>query len=100
MAQVIWTDPAIADLDAIADYIALDNTAAARDLVARVVRHVGQLARHPRSGPRLPELPRDRFRQLIEPPFRIVYRQDGDRVLILHVMRGEQMLRRDHLGRG
>jgi toxin ParE1/3/4 len=28
MAQVIWAEPALNDLDAIADYIALDNPAA------------------------------------------------------------------------
>jgi ParE-like toxin of type II ParDE toxin-antitoxin system len=33
MAQVVWTEPALADLDAIADYIALDNPEAARLLV-------------------------------------------------------------------
>jgi plasmid stabilization system protein ParE len=30
MAEVIWAEPALNDLDAIADYIALDNPEAAR----------------------------------------------------------------------
>ena len=30
MAQVVWTEPALTDLDAIADYIALDNPEIAR----------------------------------------------------------------------
>ena len=29
MAEIIWTEPALADLDAIADYIALDKPDAA-----------------------------------------------------------------------
>jgi toxin ParE1/3/4 len=33
MAEVIRTDPALSDLDAIADYIALDNPDAAKILV-------------------------------------------------------------------
>ena len=33
MAEVIWAEPALNDLDAIADYIALDNPEAARRLV-------------------------------------------------------------------
>jgi hypothetical protein len=37
MAQVIWTEPALADLEAIADDIALDNPEAARRLVQRRV---------------------------------------------------------------
>ena len=43
MAQVIWAEPALNDLDAIADYIALDNPTAASELVQRVFRHVDQL---------------------------------------------------------
>ena len=41
MAKVIWTEPALSDLDAIADYIALDNPKAAHDLVQRVFSHTG-----------------------------------------------------------
>lgn len=32
MAQIIWSEPALQDMDAIADYIALDNPHAARGL--------------------------------------------------------------------
>lgn len=42
MAEIIWTEPALADLDAIADYISLDNPEAARKLVQNVFRHVEQ----------------------------------------------------------
>ena len=36
MAEVIWAEPALNDLDAIADYIALDNPDAARRLVQKI----------------------------------------------------------------
>jgi plasmid stabilization system protein ParE len=84
-------------LDAIADYIALDNMAAARRLVQRVFEHVGQLGAHPHSGSRPPELKGRRYRQIVEPPCRVFYRVDGRRVYILHVMRAEQQLRRTRL---
>ena len=100
MAQIIWTEPAIADLDAIADYIALENPFAASELVRRVVAHVRQLAAHPESGSRPGELGRaTRYRQILEPPCRIFYRLDGRRVLILHVMRAERLLRRRRFAR-
>jgi toxin ParE1/3/4 len=35
MAEVIWTDPALSDQDAIADYISLDNPDAAKILLRR-----------------------------------------------------------------
>lgn len=56
MAEVVWTEPALADLDAIADYIAMENPAAAAALVDRVYAHVGQLIDHPESGSKPPEL--------------------------------------------
>ena len=93
MAQIIWTEPALNDLDAIADYIALDNPAAARELVKRVFRRVEQLRAHPDSGSKPPELRGWRYRQLIEPPCRIFYRHDDNQVIILYVMRGERQLR-------
>ena len=36
MAQIIWTEPALSDLDDIAEYIALDKVEAARRLVKQV----------------------------------------------------------------
>lgn len=97
MAQVVWGEPAISDLDAIADYIALDNPEAARRLVQKIFEHVGHLERQPRLGSKPPELKGWRYRQIVEPPCRIFYREDSGRVFILHVMRSERLLRRELL---
>lgn len=97
MAEVVWSEPALTDLDAIADYIALADPAAAALLVRRVLDHVGQLTAHPDSGSRPPELGRSRYRQVIQPPCRIFYRHDAGRVVVLHVMRAERKLRRTRL---
>jgi addiction module RelE/StbE family toxin len=99
MAEVVWTEPALADLDAIADYIALDNEPAAERMVRRVFDHVAQLADHPESGPKPRELKGQRYRQIVEPPCRIFYRFDGTRVFVLHVMRAERSLKRSRLRR-
>lgn len=97
MAEVIWTEPALHDLDAIADYIALDDPQAARGLVRRVFDHVGQLTMQPESGSRLPEMRKSRYRQIVEPPCRVFYRYDGVRVFVLSVMRGEMRFRKTRL---
>lgn len=97
MAEIVWTDPALGDLDAIADYIALENPAAASALVRRVFDHVAQLADHPDSGSRPPELGRSRYRQIVEPPCRVFYRHDRGKVFILHIMRSQRRLRRSRL---
>ncbi len=92
MAEIIWTEPALNDLDAIADYIAIENPLAASEFVRRVFAHVEQLEDHPESGPHPPELGNSRYRQIVEPPCRIFYRYDDDIVLILFVMRAERRL--------
>ena len=97
MAEIVWSDPALSDLDAIADYIALENPVAASELVKRIVEHVGQLAEHPESGSRPQELKRSRYRQIVEPPCRVFYRYDGQKVFVLHVMRSERLLRKGRL---
>ncbi|HTM71317.1 MAG TPA: type II toxin-antitoxin system RelE/ParE family toxin [Luteimonas sp.] len=97
MAEIVWSEPALADLDAIADYVALESPAAASALVARIFHHVGQLADHPDSGSRPGELGGSRYRQIVEPPCRIFYRHDDRTVFIVHVMRTERLLRKERL---
>ena len=99
MAEIVWTEPALADLDAIADYIALADPRAARLLVQRVFRHIEQLQAHPKSGSKPAELKGRRYRQIVEPPCRVIYRHEGERVFVLHVVRSERLLRRRNLAR-
>lgn len=97
MVEIVWSDPALSDLDAIADYIALEDRTAAAELVRRIVTHVEMLVDHPQSGSKPQELKRSRYRQIVEPPCRVFYRYDGQKVFILHVMRSERLLRKGRL---
>ena len=97
MAEIVWSLPALGDLEAIADYIALADPVAASELVQRIFLHVEPLADHPESGSRPRELGRSRYRQIVEPPCRVFYRFDGQKVVILYVMRTERLLRKGRL---
>ena len=92
MVEIVWTEPALSDLDAVADFIALENPVAAQKLVLRIFKHVEQLAVHPKSGSKPEELKAHNYRQIIEPPCRVFYRHDDNYVFILHVMRSERRL--------
>lgn len=98
MAEVIWTEPALQELDAIAEYIALDNPAAASDLVKEVFGKTERLENFPKSGRIPPELPDSVYREVVVPPCRIFYREDEQRVFVLYVMREERQLRAFMLG--
>ena len=94
MAQVIWTEPALDDLDKIAEYIALDKPGAAKKLVRAVFTKVERLEQFPRSGRKPPELDKTRYREVVVPPCRIFYRIKDERVFVLYVMRSERQLRK------
>ena len=84
MAEIVWAEPALADLDAIADYIALENPVAAAELVRRIFTQIQQLMEHPQSGSKPLELKRSRYRQIVESPGRVFYRFDGQKVFVLY----------------
>ncbi|MGP5712931.1 type II toxin-antitoxin system RelE/ParE family toxin [Vreelandella alkaliphila] len=98
MAEVIWTEPALQELDAIAEYIALDNPAAASHLVKEVFDKIERLENFPQSGRVPPELPNSVYREIVVLPCRIFYREDEKQVLVLYVMREERQLRAYMLG--
>lgn len=93
MARLIirWPEPALEDLDRIADYIALDNPLAARNLVRRVMESVERLTDFPEAGSKPKELKSTPCRQLEIAPLRLFYRIAEKQILILHVMRGEKL---------
>jgi len=97
MAELVWTEPALYDLDTIADYIALDDPQTARRLVQRVFQRIEQFIEQPESGSRPPEMRQSRYRQIIEVPCRVFYRYDGTQVFVIYVMRGEMRLRKTRL---
>lgn len=98
MAEVIWTEPALQELDAIVEYIALDNPAAASALVMAVFDKTEHLENFTKSGQIPPELPDSVYRDVVVPPCRIFYREDEQLVFILFVMRQERQLRAYMLG--
>ena len=56
MARLIWAEPALADLDEIAEYLALDDRPAATRYVRKVFDTVARLKRFPDSGRKSVEL--------------------------------------------
>lgn len=93
MAEVVWTEPALQQLDAIAEYITLDKPVAARHLVKTIFDKAERLEDFPQSGRIPPELPNSVYRELVIPPCRVFYREDKKRVFVLYVMREERQLR-------
>ncbi len=93
MAQIKWTEPALNDLNEIAEYIALDKPSAAKKLVQEVFLSVKRLKDFPDSGKLPTELHGTNYREIVIGPCRMFYRTENLQVFILYVMRSERQLR-------
>lgn len=94
MAEIIWTNPALDDLNDIAEYIALSNLLSAKKLVTKIFDKTDRLEVFPESGKKPIELSNLNYREVVVNPCRIFYKIDNDKVYILHVMRQERDLRK------
>ena len=88
-----WTVHAVNQLAALAEYISLDSPLYAEQTVARLVARLEQARVHPHSGRVVPEFLRDDLRELVEPPYRIIYRIRVDAVEVLAIVHGRQDMR-------
>ena len=87
--QVLWTDAARLDLERIVDFTADEDPANALTVLARLERRCQALAALPDRGRIVPEARAVdvlTYRELIEGPWRIVYRYDVDRVHVMAVL--------------
>lgn len=84
---------ALDDLEGIVDYY--KEQAAPRvgqRLVSEVLADIELLASQPEMGCVVPEFEQDFLRELIRPPFRIVYRYDSNRIRVVRIWRSERLL--------
>ena len=92
---IFWTERALSDLEAIADFIANGNPAAAQDWTAKLITVAGKIAATPLAGRRVPEFSRDDLREILVRSYRIVYRVAATRCEILTVFEGHRLFPRD-----
>ena len=90
MAEIIWSEPALDDIEEIAEYIAVSNFPAAQKLMRRVFDKTQRLELFPESGRVPPEIPDLGYREVFVNPCRIFYKVENDVVYIVHVLRQER----------
>lgn len=91
---ITFTISAVKDLEEIkAWYIDQQVPDVGERLLGEVVSQVERLAEFPESGRIVPEFGIAHLREIIHPPFPIVYRLDKMRVRIVRVWRSERLLK-------
>ena len=90
-----WTEQATSQLAAIAEYISVSSPVYAEQVVERVTRRLEQAQRFPESGRTVPEYEHPDVRELVEPPYRLIYRVRPDAIEVLSILHGRRPLRDD-----
>lgn len=91
--KVVWSPLAIARVGETAEYIARSRPAAAEEWARSIFASVRRLEAFPLSGRRVPESARTDLREVIHGNYRVIYRVDTDRLVVLTVRHVRQDLR-------
>jgi len=94
MVQVVWAEPALADLKEIYQFIARDSPRYAQITVEKITRTAARLRTFPRLGEVLAEFPARQYRQLVVGAYRLIYREDAEhgRIFIMGVIHASRNL--------
>ena len=92
MRALRWSEHAVAQLAAVAEYVSLSSPVYAEHLVDRIARRLDQAREFPESGRVVPEFARGEIRELIESPDRLGYRGRPDAIEVLSVRHGRPQL--------
>ncbi len=91
--QVFWTQTAQQDLQRIIEYIVADSEIRARRVYLSIREKADELRQMPLRGRIIPELRYYgilTYRELISPPWRIIYKTDEHKVWVLAVIDGRR----------
>ena len=90
--KVHWTDRAKHRLRLIHDHIAQHAPRIALQVIERLIQRSQDIAVAPYSGRQVPEYQREDLREILERPYRILYRVLPDRIDVITVMHYRQLL--------
>lgn len=91
--KIVWTEPAISDLENIKKYIERDSEYYAVRFIGRIIEAIEKLLIFPEMGRWVPEAEDKRVRELLVDNYRIMYRIETNRILILTFIHGARDIR-------
>jgi addiction module RelE/StbE family toxin len=90
--RVHWTQNAVEHIVNIYEHIALNSPTYANRMVDKITRRSEQITDQPLSGRKVPEYQTDDIRELIEKPYRIIYRIKADQIDVVAVIHAARLL--------
>lgn len=94
MAQVVWANSAVDDLQRLREYFESASPAFAEKLMDQLVSRTRMLADFPQSGRMVPEFENEQLREVRSGNYRIIYRfAQMDKVEIARIFHTAQLLK-------
>lgn len=90
--KVRFSAESMARLQAIADYIRPDSPKAADAMLGKLIDRAHRIADLPRAGRTVPEYRIDELREVLERPYRIIYRIRADEIEVVTIMHYRRLL--------
>lgn len=90
--EVRWSPEATEDLEAIAEYIARDSGYYARAVVTETILVSRNIGEFPRIGRIVPETGDENIRERFVHSYRLIYRIEQERILVVAVIHGKMLL--------
>ena len=92
--KILISDSAFSDLEGIKEYYLEQSVPhIGQEYISAIVEHIQTLVDHPRIGRAVPEFDDETIREIIHPPYRIVYLLEEQVVQIIRVWRSERLLK-------
>jgi len=88
--RILWSPLALVRVEEVAGVIAADRPSVADRWIVGLFARVKRLQPHPELGSMVPELGRPEIRQLIYGRYRVIYRLDPHRIVVLTVRHSRQ----------
>ena len=89
--EVEWSPEASEDLESIAGYIARNSEYYARAVVSKILEAPRNIHDFPQIGRTVPETGDERIRELFIYSYRLVYKIEKQRILIVAVIHGKKL---------
>ncbi len=90
--KIIWSPLSFERLENIYEFISDKDNVAAKKFINRIFERVESLTKYPERGRKVPEINRNEIREIFESEYRIIYKIELKKIIILTIRNFKQLL--------
>ena len=95
--KIVWSPLSFERLEDIFEFIAKEDSSAANKLIKRIFLRVESLSMYPVRGRKVPEVNRNEIREIFEAEYRIIYKIEPKKIIVLTIRNFKQLLQKTDL---